>query len=212
MKHYIKSVLLVIIVLFVTVHAEAQEKRFTYGGRIGVNISDLSGAIDAGTKVAVTGGLIFDYALDPITYLHSGLIYSLDGAKIGDARVDIHNLKIPVHFGYKIPIQEQYKLFIHGGAHVAYALDGSFNINDESVKLYDDKMADVLGVTYKRFDFGLGLGAEIEYQNFCLGINADFGMLNLVDVKNKALLQTLYNVEDVTTRNTSIGICLGYKF
>lgn len=212
MKQYIKAILLSLSVFLVIAHAEAQEKRFTYGGRIGVNISDLSGAIDAGTKVALTGGLIFDYALDPITYLHSGLIYSLDGAKIGDARVDIHNLKIPVHFGYKIPIQEQYKLFIHGGAHVAYALDGSFNINDESVKLYDDKMADVLGVTYKRFDFGLGLGAEVEYQSFCLGIHADFGMLNLVDVKNKTLLQTLYNVEEVTSRSTSVGVCLGYKF
>lgn len=137
--------------------------------------------------------------------------------------IDAMYLHMPVHAGYKIWINDKTKLSLHGGPYIAYGIGGQLKLSDNVIKTLNDgttiteSMNDFVNIVkgfkrswdtfgektpngvhmdmYKRFDWGLGAGASLQYDKTVLSVNYDFGLTNISrgagNVKNRVGYITL---------------------
>ncbi|MDR1121581.1 MAG: PorT family protein [Dysgonamonadaceae bacterium] len=191
-------------------------------GVVGLNLAnqsvsdgDKSGSGDSkiGLKVGVTG----DYSLSDYFSLQAGLVFSQKGVKESDSetyggqtyeyesKTTLNYLQIPVNAVGRYKINDDISVFGLAGPYLAFALSGKNNVKvsgggqseseSESIKFgsSDDKM--------NGFDYGLTLGAGVEYKLFSLRLEYDLG------------LGKLYNGSgDASLKNRNFGISVGYSF
>ena len=208
---------LIIIALLLAMGIQAQDKPLTFGVKAGVNLSNFSGDVeDNKAKPGFNVGVTVDYALTSDLYLLSGLEFTTKGAKSEyeeteqgvkvnvTATANPMYLQLPVHLGYKIGISENTKIVLHAGPYLAYGIGG---------KLKEEAKANVAGVNanvsadtdffgkeaFKNFDFGLGLGAGVEFGKINAGLGYDLGLANI-------------SREDGKLRNMNAYLTVGYKF
>ncbi|MDH6307260.1 hypothetical protein M2451_000409 [Dysgonomonas sp. PFB1-18] len=138
------------------------------------------------------------------------------------AKINAMYLQIPIHIGYKVDVNESTKITFHAGPYIAYGVGGKvkigdemkikngattvtinmkelkkeFGISDEELPLDMDTFGDE---SFKRFDFGVGLGVGAEFGKFCVGLGYDFGLANI-------------SREGSTARNMNAYLTVGYKF
>ena len=201
---------LVVVALMMSTTLKAQDKFVTFGVKAGLNLSNMSGDVDGDIKPGFNAGVTVDLRLMPNLYLLSGLEYSLEGTKSGDAKLEYSYLKLPLHVGYKLPVMDNMKIVFHAGPHLAYGLSGKSKYKgEESYDLYDVE----LGVKGKRFDLGLGFGVGAEVSNFCFNVGCDFGLLNQFEFKG-LFDETEWDIadKDINAKNMNINISVGYKF
>lgn len=205
MKTMIKTCFIAVAILL-GVNVNAQDKPLEFGVKAGVNLSTFSGDNEgAKAKVGFNAGVTVDYAITPEVYLLSGLEYSLKGAKVDgvDVKLNMSYLQLPIHIGYKLAIAENTKVVFRGGPYVAYAIDGKWKVGGISIDAFGDeiKTADVDGTSkLKRFDFGLGIGAGLEFGKFGVGLGWDFGLVKVNDSDGGSL------------KNMNGYLSVGYRF
>jgi hypothetical protein len=207
MKTIVKAMLLAVALLAVVI-VKAQDKPIRFGIKAGVNLSNFSGDIDGNkAKFGYRAGVSLDYALNQTQdlYLLTGLNYSLQGAKIDtgndvNAKINMSYLQLPIHIGYKLNIKEDIKIVFHAGSYLGYAADGKIKIGGLSLDIFGDEGLEELGSKMKRFDYGMGLGADVEYGRFGVDLGWDFGF------------QNLYDDDDASVRNMNAYLTVGYKF
>lgn len=201
MKKKLTTILIVASLMMATA-LNAQDKPVTFGVKAGLNLSNMSGEDNGEIKPGFNAGVTVDFRLMPNLYILSGLEYSLEGSKGGDAKINLSYLKMPMHIGYKLPVvEDNVKIVFHAGPHLAYAVDGKVKEDGVSIDLYSD-LVKAGGLDVKRFDLGLGFGVGAEITNFCFNIGCDFGLID----------QFEYNNEDSNGKNMNINISVGYKF
>lgn len=128
-------------------------------------------------------------------YLDMGALLTLKGAKIdGGSAASIkfnpYYLEIPVHIGYKYAVNENFAIFGNAGPYLAIGLFGKAKAEGDILDEYefDDNSTNVFGDdAMKRFDFGLGLKAGVEFsQKYQISIGYDWGLVeNIKDSGNK---------------------------
>lgn len=193
------------VALLIGVNAYAQDGKAEFGVKAGLNMSNFNGDVeDTKVKIGFNVGVTLDYALTDARdwYLMTGLEYTTKGAKgkkVGDIKPSVNAayLQLPVHVGYKFDVTEATRLSFHAGPYLAYGVNGKRKFKEGSAELSLDTFDDN---AYKRFDFGLGLGAGAEFGKIGVGLGYDFGLLNIADAK------------DVTIRNGNAYLTVGYKF
>lgn len=211
MKSFIKAVLLASAVLL-GANAYAQDKLFTFGVEAGMNLSNMSGDLKGDAKVGFNLGVTLDYALTPDLYLMSGLKFSTQGAKEDGAKISFSYLRLPVHVGYKLTAGMNTKVVLHAGPYIAYAVDGDYSMGGVSVDSFNKDIESVFGFKHNRFDMGLGLGIGLEFNKICVGLGYDFGLLDLVNVTNRSLLEETFGVSKLSGKNMNAYLTVGYKF
>lgn len=175
---------LVAVALMVASIASAQ---VSYGIRGGVNMSNIYGDdySDKNMKVGGHVGLALDYEFMPNMSLQSGLYFTTKGAKYtgsffskkGEVNQNMYYLQVPVHFAYKIPIATSTRFVLHAGPYLAYAVGGKTTVTFDGKELMSGDTFTDDGL--KKFDAGLGLGADFEYNKFVFGLGWDFGLTNI---------------------------------
>lgn len=142
-------------------------------------------------------------------YLDMAALLSLKGTQINgnDASLKFnpYYLEIPIHMGYKYAINDNFAIFGNFGPYFAVGLFGKMKATGylidevEGLTSIHDS-AKVFGSNaMKRFDFGLGLKAGVEFfQKYQVSIGYDWGLLD--------------NIEDSGNKNRNLMLSVGYFF
>ena len=200
------------IALLLCVNLSAQEKPVTFGVKGGLNLSNMTQDLKGDAKVGFNLGVTMHYALQNNFYLLTGLSYSLEGTKEDEIKLNLSYLKLPIHFGYKLPVDNNTKIVFHAGPYLAYALDGKYKSGGVSIDAFDDDVQEGLGFKLKRFDMGLGLGIDAEFGQLCVGLNCDLGLTNLIDVKDRNEVEDIFGTASPKGKNTNASLTIRYKF
>jgi hypothetical protein len=184
----------------------------TFGIRGGVNFANVS-LTESGMSVSpksIIGfhvGPVAHFQLKDRLYLNTGLLYSLKGAKVeGDEfspteQIKINYLEIPLNLAYKFSLTEKSDFFIQAGPYLGYGLSGTDKFGDESIDLFSAEGR------AKRWDYGLGFGAGVDFGKLVASVNYQLGFANLLEPTSTEL-----GVSDVTVKNKVFQISLAYMF
>ncbi|MDR1715825.1 MAG: PorT family protein [Prevotella sp.] len=211
---------LILFSLLVSLCASAQEdKKVTFGVKIGSNLSNLTTDMkdtDEKTKAGGHIGVTLDYNIKDNWYILAGLNFTMLGAKekviseneLNELTTELNYLQLPVHAAYKLKISETAKLVFHGGPYISYAVNGKHKSKatsgEESVNAFSDE-AGILKL--KKFDAGIGLGIGIDIKKFNIDLGSDLGIANIYAGRIENT-----DVKNVQINNTNAYISLGYKF
>lgn len=217
-------------IAFISFSSVAQDSPFSFGVKVGFNISNTSFEVDEfygykkkepkpGFNVGITTGYAFSKAFS----LQSGLSYTTKGVKakgftqwipVGEEywehRFTMNYLQIPLMPQYTLHTTDGFNFFFQAGPYIAYGVGGKvtskyrfYNLNDKPDEKED---TDVFGNDkLKRFDWGLtgGLGAELN--RIFVVFNYELG---LADIAGKESI--LPNNPAFKHRNASLSF--GYRF
>lgn len=130
----------------------------------------------------------------------------IDGGSIASIKFNPYYLEVPVHVGYKYAVNDDFALFGNVGPYIAVGLFGKVkakvdgNIADLGELGTNSASEDIFGDDgLKRFDFGLGLKAGVEFsKKYQLAISYDFGLVEVA--------------KDLGMKNRNLMISLGYMF
>ena len=217
-----KRVIFLFAVAVLTVsYAQAQ---FKFGARAGLNLTNWASKYDGkkmegseylkfkpGFQIGVVGeiAVIDNFAIQP------GLLFATQGYRMNTSESDgsiKHESKSTLNVNYlQIPVNAQYKLDLGGmklllqaGPYFGFAVSGK-NKNkftfDGETENEDYKIDFGTGPEEMNpLDFGLGLGAGMQFGNIQAGLGFNFGLANL------------NNVDKYTVRNYGLAFTVTYLF
>lgn len=208
-----KKVLLFFVLVAMSVVSVNAQDNLKWGVMAGMNVSkytitgfDSRIGFHAGVKAELglsqeASGAYMDFAA--LLTLKGAKI---DGGSIASIKFNPYYLEVPVHVGYKYAVNDDFALFGNVGPYIAVGLFGKAkakvdgNIADLGELGTNSASEDIFGNDgLKRFDFGLGLKAGVEFsKKYQLAISYDFGLVEVA--------------KDLGMKNRNLMISLGYMF
>ncbi|RLT78581.1 porin family protein [Bacteroides acidifaciens] len=208
-----KKVLLFFVLVAMSVVSVNAQDNLKWGVMAGMNVSkytitgfDSRIGFHAGVKAELglsqeASGAYMDFAA--LLTLKGAKI---DGGSIASIKFNPYYLEVPVHVGYKYAVNDDFVLFGNVGPYIAVGLFGKAkakvdgNIADLGELGTNSASEDIFGDDgLKRFDFGLGLKAGVEFsKKYQLAISYDFGLVEVA--------------KDLGMKNRNLMISLGYMF
>ena len=179
-----KKVLAVLAVAVLT--AGFVQAQITFGARGGINFSNMKydyGGLSMSPKMkpGIQLGVVAEYALSESLFLQPGFLFAQQGMKMDDddetIKLTLNYIQIPVNFQFKTEVGGGTILLLQAGPYGGIGVNGKWKYgkDSEDVEFGSGENAD-----FKTFDFGLGLGAGIEFGgNMQLGIGYNLGLANL---------------------------------
>jgi len=188
-------------VVLTTSYVSAQ---FTFGPRAGFNLTKMVQEFDDGQtldnrfsskfKSGFQIGVVADYALHTGFSIQSGLLFAQQGSK-NDRRnktiLNLNYLQIPINAQFKFPLGG-IDLLVQTGPYFGYGINGKYKFWDENGKRrsnedlkkdgFDPKVSfgnEREKNDLKRFDFGIGFGAGLQFGNIQAGLGYNMGVKNL---------------------------------
>ena len=175
-----KKVFIVFLAAVLTAsYAQAQE--MTYGVRAGFNLTNMWGGdgLDTKMKPGFQIGIVADYDIMEDFAFQMGLLFATQGFK---TEADEDDFSLTTNLNYlQIPMNAQYKLDLGGaklllqaGPYLGYGLGGKMTGKvgsksvSENIKFGDDG--------FNAFDFGLGFGAGLQFNNVQVGLGYNLGL------------------------------------
>ena len=130
----------------------------------------------------------------------------IDGGSVASIKFNPYYLEVPIRVGYKYAVNDDFSLFGSVGPYMAVGLFGKAKLKVDGdiadiAELGDNSMSeDIFGDDgLKRFDFGLGLKAGVEFsKKYQVAISYDFGLVEVA--------------KDLGMKNRNLMISLGYMF
>ena len=186
-----------------------------FGIKGGMNLSKMTNFT---SKVGYHAGVKAELNLPQISegvFIEGAVLVSSKGAKLdywgfGKSKVEAAYLEIPIQLGYKHSINSDMKLMGSFGPYFAYGLFGKQTIDYDWDGETDREKYDTFGDEgLKRFVFGLGLSAGIEFkQKYQFSIGYDFGLMNIYNTS------TDDEDTDITgsLKNSNLKISVAYLF
>ena len=200
------------------VHDFNTNSRLKLGAKAGLNLTNIyekydgkkpSGDDKGKIKLGIQIGVVGDYALSDALSLQPGvLFYSAgyvnkenDGGDKYKETYTLNYIQIPINFQYKLDMGG-INAFVQAGPYLGCAIsgkykwkiteDGNSRSGNESLKFGFDKEED----DYKPFDFGLGLGVGLQFNNIQIGLGYNIGLANMSlydksSVKNNGIVLTV---------------------
>lgn len=188
-----KKLILMAVMALATVSSFAQQAvgTFTIQPKVGLNLANLTDA-DGDIRAGVAAGVEFEYQVSDIFSLSAGALYSMQGCKFTEDKVD-YTSKLDY---INVPILAN--VYVVKGLAVKLGLQPGFNV---SHKLSVDKgstsgSTDIPGV--KSVDLSIPVGLSYEYSNFVFDARYNFGVTKVAD--------------DADSKNSVFQFTLGYKF
>lgn len=197
------KIILLISIFLVATNINAQEKKTTFGLKVGLNASNLGSTDDKEfdnikAKTGFHVGFTIDHAFTKKWYLLTGLEYTMKGSKIEysgyhDWDVTAAYVQLPLCAGFKIYPSDQITILFNLGPYFAYGLHGKVDTGGGKEDTFSDYFM-------KKFDCGITLGATLEWQKLCVKLGGDAGLVNIVQ-------------EGYTKAHmNNFALSLGYKF
>lgn len=208
-----KKVLLFFVLVAMSVVSVNAQDNLKWGVMAGMNVSkytitgfDNRIGFHAGVKAELglsqeASGAYMDFAA--LLTLKGAKI---DGGSIASIKFNPYYLEVPVHVGYKYAVNDDFALFGSVGPYIAVGLFGKAkakvdgNIADLGELGTNSASENIFGDDgLKRFDFGLGLKAGVEFsKKYQVAISYDFGLVEVA--------------KDLGMKNRNLMLSLGYMF
>lgn len=221
----LKKVLVMAAVAVLTVgYAQAQ---FKFGVRAGFNLTNLSGKDFNGDKLSGDDkgkfkpgfqiGVVGEYSFSEAFAIQPGILYSQQGTvwKYTDEENDykdkanLNYIQIPINAIYKIDLGGT-KLLLQAGPYLGYGLGGKWKEwkNGDKIDLDSDDSKIKMGGNededlFKAFDFGIGLGAGVQFNSFQVGVGYNIGLVNIEHQEEDS---------KSTFKNNGLALTLTYMF
>jgi len=103
-----------------------------------------------------------------------------------------HNLYLPIHLNYNLPVSKNLKLFAFGGPTLSYGIAQYQNIvstYDNTTMGVSNEYIDIYKSKLNQFDVQLGLGGGIQLKKYQLKAGYDWGLLNVNKLNAGAINQ-----------------------
>ena len=165
--------------------AQNEVGQITLKPTVGMNLSNITGDGDSKIKVGLVAGAEAEYGISETFGLQFGALYSMEGFKDGDVKMNLDYINIPILAQY-YPVK---------GFAVKAGVQPAFNVRHKAS--YDGNTADIDGV--KSFNFSIPVGLSYEYESFVLDARYNIGITKIFKDADQG-------------RNSTISITLGYKF
>ncbi len=186
----------------ISANAQNEVGQLTLMPKAGINISTITGSgSDKKSKVGLVAGAEFEYGVAQNFDITAGVLYSMEGAKIGDAKFNMDYINIPILANYYVVPG----LAVKAGIQPAFNVRKKASYNGNTVNI-DDVMNAVLDWTgagvetgVKTFNLSIPVGLSYEYQSFVLDARYNIGVTKLFKNADQG-------------RNSTFAITLGYKF
>jgi hypothetical protein len=199
-----KKIMMIAAMMVAAISANAQNEvgQLTLMPKAGINISTITGSgSDKKSKVGLVAGAEFEYGVAQNFDITAGVLYSMEGAKIGDAKFNMDYINIPILANYYVVPG----LAVKAGIQPAFNVRKKASYNGNTVNI-DDVMNAVLDWTgagvetgVKTFNLSIPVGLSYEYQSFVLDARYNIGVTKLFKNADQG-------------RNSTFAITLGYKF
>ena len=202
-------------------------QEITWSIRTGLNVSNIPGLdeddMDFKAKAGFHMGLLLDIPVQlPVRgfSVQSGLFYTMRGAKYKESedgykvtdKIASHYFQIPVYWSYKYDFGSV-AVSAFTGPYIAVGLGGKFKWKEEGEDydgewVKDSDNENLFGKdkddswNWKRFDFGWSLGAGVTFDRIYVGLQYDFGFINM-ERENGA---------GYHPKNRNFSLSVGYSF
>jgi opacity protein-like surface antigen len=207
-----KVFLTVAVVVAIAVSASAQIK---VSGTAGLNLSSMvssygSKSETSDSKAGLKLGVLGEYSFSDYLGVQAGLVFSQKGGAYKDSgpgysserKTTLNYLQIPVNAVGRYKLNDDFAVTALAGPYVAFALSGKFSEKEEGQDEESEKIKFGSGSEeMKALDFGLTLGAGVEYKAFFLRLEYDWGLSNLSNDSGDSSLKT-----------SNFGVSVGYSF
>lgn len=203
--------------MLVLVGIQSAQAQIRFGVKAGLNLADVNGK-NAGESfgdetdmiVGFHVGGVADITFAESFYFQPGLLFSTKGSKsetensgvTTTTTTNVSWLEIPLNLGYRIDAGGA-KINLGVGPYVGFGLGGKIKAEAAGIEIETDvEFGDDDNSTLRGFDYGVNIGAGVEFSNFA--INAQYG-LGLANLRPKG-------DSDNSAKNGVIGISVGYFF
>lgn len=212
----IKRLTLAFLLSFLSISVFCIDDRVAFGIKGGMNLSTYSGkGVNIDSKFGFNAGVTIDFAITDEFYILSGLELTTKGGKkefkdggiFGEQyankkiklTINPMYLQLPLHVAYKYEVADDLKVVLEAGPYFAYGISGKATVKYDGFK----EKANIFGssdqdLDFKRFDFGLGIGAGLEYDRVGIKVGYDFGLIKIA--------------EGAKAKNGNLYVSLGYRF
>jgi len=212
---------------FNTANAQILKYPLVLGIKAGGSLSTTS-SDNYTMRGGLAAGLVVDYELTRELFIRSGLDFMMKGGKYDQnfegmklgvlerarktTSIHLNYLQIPLTFGYKKKVGDEYYIYGAAGMYGAVAVYGkgrytlNSNLTSERVK-YDD----FDDLQFKKVDYGIVGAFGVEYQRYSINIGYEYGLLNINKVgKSSSQISPITNGD--SWHNMNATCTLGYKF
>ncbi|MBO4720322.1 MAG: PorT family protein [Prevotella sp.] len=205
--------LLAILALTMSVHAQHEEGDITIQPRVGVSFSNITGddlfSEDSKMKVNLTYGFEAEYYFTDKLSIAGGLLFTNQGYKFDyydEIDANSSNTASLNNYYAAVPITLNY--YLVEGLAIKAGVQPSFRVKTklkaDGVKMDLDEALDFLfpnqEVTLNKFDFMIPVGFSYEYNKIVFDARYNFGLIKL------------FKDIDASSHNSLITLTLGYKF
>lgn len=208
-----KKVLLFFALVAISVVSINAQDNLKWGVMAGMNVSKYT-ITGFDSRIGFHAGVKAELGLSQEAsgaYMDFAALLTLKGAKIdagslASFKMNPYYLEVPVHIGYKYAVNDDFALFGSAGPYIAVGLLGKAKakVDGDLVDLGEfggnSMSEDIFGDDgLKRFDFGLGLKAGVEFsKKYQVAISYDFGLVEVA--------------KDLGMKNRNLMLSLGYMF
>lgn len=208
-----KKVLLFFALVAISVVSINAQDNLKWGVMAGMNVSKYT-ITGFDSRIGFHAGVKAELGLSQEAsgaYMDFAALLTLKGAKIdagslASFKMNPYYLEVPVHIGYKYAVNDDFALFGSAGPYIAVGLFGKAKakVDGDLVDLGEfggnSMSEDIFGDDgLKRFDFGLGLKAGVEFsKKYQVAISYDFGLVEVA--------------KDLGMKNRNLMLSLGYMF
>lgn len=138
-----------------------------------------------------------------------GLNFSMKGWSAGSENLNVNKttnlyyIDLPILANLRFDAGRDLNAFVNAGPYLAYGVGGKTSGNFLSIEYSKDvnpfKKYDGESL-YRAFDWGLQVGAGVEYRRIMLGVGTQVGLYDITPG------------ESLSNKNTSFFVSLGYRF
>lgn len=180
-------VMAVMMLSSVAMFAQTEAGKLTVQPKVGMNIANLTDLDGSKNLIGLAAGAELEYGLTDMLSLSAGAMFSMQGAKVDEAKVKLNYLTVPVLANVYVAPGLAVKL----GLQPAFKLSAKVSGGEGDIAVdYDIKDA------VKSFDLSVPVGLSYEISNVVLDARYNWGI-------TKA---------DNVCKNSVFQITLGYKF
>ena len=180
-----KKFMMMVAMAFATLTASAQAEAgtLTLKPLVGINVANITDG-NGDAKVGLAAGAELGYQLNESFAVTAGAIYSMQGAKSDELKMNLDYINIPILANY----------YITKGLAVKAGIQPAFKVKSEA-------KADVVSVDlegFKSFDFSIPVGLSYEVSDFVIDARYNWGISKVL--------------EGFDSKNTVFQFTVGYKF
>ena len=193
--------------------------QISVGVKGGLNVSSIEeyNGFSLDSRAGFHGGIMLQYMMNDNIGIESGLYYSLMGGREKEKDYDNPNriddyvakanpsyLQLPLYAIYKFDLGQDMKFYPSLGVYFGYGLSGNYDLKGQDDGVVIDKKEDFFNDERNRFDMGVGVGVNFQYNRIVFGVGYEQGFLKI----NKHD----FPYEDENAYNSNLKVSVGYLF